>query len=345
MEDIVDKAKQLAVRMHGSQQYGEQPYSVHLQAVHDVLVRFGINDHSVLAAAWLHDMVEDCKPVTMDVSSWHLQCSVNLSLSFGSYVAQLVFLVTGVGDNRKERTASIYNKIQSSTVAFFEEAVALKLADRIANIENCIATKNEKIFGMYLNEYVAFKDGIGALPAMWEHLDVLMSNGHFDIVRKVHGRTSAGILFYRTNPLQVFIIKPGGPYYQFRTSGVWGIPKGLIECGEDFTFEGLLKCAVRETEEELGIPLPELPASSIIALEPVTYPKSKKTIHCFAIHNPDVEFHSSNCFEMEWPKGSGKQVSFPEVETGSWISPDDAVKLMHPEQSKFVIQLREMFDE
>lgn len=56
------KAKRFAVGAHGAQQYGDKPYSYHLeQVVANVKLRMkGSPDLSVyVAVAWLHDVLED----------------------------------------------------------------------------------------------------------------------------------------------------------------------------------------------------------------------------------------------------------------------------------------------
>src|ERR1041384_4278829 len=58
---------------------------------------------------------------------------------------------------------------------------------------------------------------------------------------------SAGILLYRREPLQVFLIHPGGPFWARKDLGAWSIPKGLV--GES---EEPLAAARREFFEETG---------------------------------------------------------------------------------------------
>ena len=55
-------------------------------------------------------------------------------------------------------------------------------------------------------------------------------------------------MYRRGNPdLEVFLVHPGGPFFQSKDLGVWTIPKGLFEPGED-----PLDAAAREFEEETG---------------------------------------------------------------------------------------------
>ncbi len=48
-------------------------------------------------------------------------------------------------------------------------------------------------------------------------------------------KTSAGLLLYRrgSDGLEVFLVHPGGPFWAHKDEGVWSIPKGEFEPGED----------------------------------------------------------------------------------------------------------------
>jgi (p)ppGpp synthase/HD superfamily hydrolase len=125
-------------------------------AVRDVLRWAGFEDgHPLAIAAWLHDTVEDTGATREDVAA-----------RFGDDVAALVWAVTGIGKNRKERNEDAYAKIRA-----YPQAATLKLADRIANVE-ASANVPDKL-AMYRNEWPAFRvalEGIG-LPSLWERLE------------------------------------------------------------------------------------------------------------------------------------------------------------------------------
>jgi hypothetical protein len=56
------------------------------------------------------------------------------------------------------------------------EAIAIKLADRIANVKHGLAY-NHNMFDMYKKEYADFKKALhlpGELKEMWAELDILM---------------------------------------------------------------------------------------------------------------------------------------------------------------------------
>lgn len=136
-------------------------------------------------------------------------------------------------------------------------------------------------------------------------------------------RTSAALLGYRNRvggvagapTLQVFLAHMGGPFWAHRDQGAWTIPKG--EYGPD---EDSLEAARREFAEEIGVPAPRGP---VIALGNFRQ-RSGKVITAFAVAADDLEFVSSNHFELEWPRGSGQMRSFPEVDRAEWMSVDVA---------------------
>ncbi|HMG77667.1 MAG TPA: NUDIX domain-containing protein [Xanthobacteraceae bacterium] len=117
---------------------------------------------------------------------------------------------------------------------------------------------------------------------------------------------SAGILAFRRKPaLEVLVAHPGGPFWAKKDDGVWTIPKGLVEPGED-----LVAAARREFTEETNLTA----EGELHALTPVNQ-KSGKLVHAFAVE-ADFELgaFSSNTFEIEWPPKSGKRQNFPEID-------------------------------
>lgn len=159
---LAEQARDCAIRWHGSQRYGEHPYVVHLDAVATVLIRFGYLDQKLLAAAYLHDTIEDA---AIDPSA--------ITAFFGEKVTELVVAVTNPpGKNRKERLLQTYRKLQK-----FPDAINLKLADRIANVEASFLDwevhGRSKHYLMYRNEFQTFSDFLenhGGDPDMWWHL-------------------------------------------------------------------------------------------------------------------------------------------------------------------------------
>ncbi|MGH3970759.1 MAG: NUDIX domain-containing protein [Mycobacterium sp.] len=127
-------------------------------------------------------------------------------------------------------------------------------------------------------------------------------------------KLSAGLLLYRMHDdvVEVLIAHPGGPFWARKDDGAWSIPKGEYTGGEDPWV-----AAQREFGEELGLPVPAGPR---IDLDPLKQP-SGKIVTAFAVRaDLDISEAHSNTFALEWPKGSGKLVEFPEVDRVGWFS-------------------------
>ena len=146
--------------------------------------------------------------------------------------------------------------------------------------------------------------------------------------------TSAGILLYRREKacLQVFLIHPGGPFFAGKDAGVWSVPKGLIEEGED-----PLAAARREFDEETGCRA----EGAFIPLPPVKQ-KGGKTVLAWAVEGDcDPETITSNTFTVEWPPRSGRMREFPEVDSAGWFTIDEAKQKMNPAQAALLDALRQ----
>ena len=136
---------------------------------------------------------------------------------------------------------------------------------------------------------------------------------------------SAGILLFREREgeVQVLLIKPGGPFWRSKDEGAWMIPKGAIEPGERPA-----DAAIREFEEETGLPLTVLPF-------PLCRIKQAggKIVDVFAAEGDlDPAAIASNEFQMEWPPRSGEIQSFPEAAEARWMSLPEARRMMLPSQ-------------
>jgi predicted NUDIX family NTP pyrophosphohydrolase len=142
---------------------------------------------------------------------------------------------------------------------------------------------------------------------------------------------SAGILLYHFQDkiLKVFLVHPGGPFYKYKEDGVWTIPKGEFESGED-----PLAAARREFLEETGI---RLQAEKFHKLQPVKM-KSGKVIHAFAAEaHVNPEEISSNTFELTF--SNGKKGTFPEVDRAAWFSIEEAKARIVGAQVAFLDQV------
>jgi predicted NUDIX family NTP pyrophosphohydrolase len=124
---------------------------------------------------------------------------------------------------------------------------------------------------------------------------------------------SAGLLLYRFGPtgLEVLLAHPGGPFWARKDEGVWSLPKGEYEEGAD-----PMAAARREFTEEIGL---EVPSGELWPLGQVTQ-RAGKRVTAWALEGDlDISDSSSNTFEMEWPRGSGRLREFPEVDRVEWL--------------------------
>jgi len=142
--DKLTRARYYAEIAHAGQTYNNEiPYTLHLEAVVNVLKRFGVHDENILCAGWLHDVIEDTRVSYNDIKD-----------RFDVHVAELVYSVTNErGRNRKERNEKTYPKING-----VYNPTVLKLADRIANVEYGMASGGKA--GMYAGEFLNFMEGI-----------------------------------------------------------------------------------------------------------------------------------------------------------------------------------------
>jgi predicted NUDIX family NTP pyrophosphohydrolase len=143
---------------------------------------------------------------------------------------------------------------------------------------------------------------------------------------------SAGVLVYRVTAggLELFLAHPGGPFWQDRDVGAWTIPKGAVEDGED-----LLAAARRELAEETGLAPdgPFLPLGSVRQ-------KAGKHVHAWACAcDADPDAIVSNTMRAEWPRGSGRWLTFPEVDRCAWFDPATARAKLNPAQAEFIARL------
>jgi len=159
-------AREFAEKAHAPQNYDGHPYSKHLDDVYNILLRFGFNeddDLDLLIAAYLHDIIEDTATSYKDLKNM-----------FGLDVAEIVYCMTDeLGRNRKEKKDKTYPKIRSNM-----RSIILKLADRIANVENS-KDKISNFGSMYSKEFDDFQKQLrihAHVPTMWEHLTNLFKS-------------------------------------------------------------------------------------------------------------------------------------------------------------------------
>jgi predicted NUDIX family NTP pyrophosphohydrolase len=149
------------------------------------------------------------------------------------------------------------------------------------------------------------------------------------------GKKSAGLVMYRfrDSQLEVFLVHPGGPFWEKKDDGAWSIPKGEYSDKEE-----PFSVAKREFKEETGYDA----HGDFLPLHAITQP-SGKVVTAWAFEGDcDVRAVKSNTFTMEWPPHSGKQAEFPEIDRAGWFSINTAKKKLLKGQIGFTEELCEL---
>jgi predicted NUDIX family NTP pyrophosphohydrolase len=131
----------------------------------------------------------------------------------------------------------------------------------------------------------------------------------------VVAKRSAGMLLFRRTAddpgTEVLLGHMGGPFWARRDTGAWSVPKGEIETGEDS-----LAAARREFAEEVGL---TAPSGDLIELGDVRQ-SSGKVVTVWAVEaDLDPDLAEPGTFDLEWPPGSGRMQSFPELDRVAWL--------------------------
>jgi hypothetical protein len=149
MSDLVVRARNYAAQAHERidhrRKYSDQPYLVHLEAVAQ-LVETATDDQEMIAAAWLHDTVEDT-PATLE----------DIEEQFGAAVAELVEELTDVsrpGDGNRAVRKEIDRRHTAQASA---RAKTIKLCDLIDNCRD-ITEHDPRFARVYLAEMGALLD-------------------------------------------------------------------------------------------------------------------------------------------------------------------------------------------
>ncbi len=139
--DVIARARAFAAEAHEGQfrKYGGQPYIVHPIAVAETVASV-TDDPEVIAAALLHDTVEDTPATLTDIET-----------HFGARVAALVSDLTDVSRREDGNRAARRAIDRAHTAAASPEAKTVKIADVLDNLRTI--PKGDPGFGrIYVNE-------------------------------------------------------------------------------------------------------------------------------------------------------------------------------------------------
>jgi guanosine-3',5'-bis(diphosphate) 3'-pyrophosphohydrolase len=155
MEDILDKIKAFADKCHGEQmrRYANDPYIVHPERVMKICGEY-TRDLTVLAAALLHDVLEDTKATKEDIKEFLLQvmspAEVNKTVQLVEELTDVYIKENYPKWNRRKRKNKEADRFENTSA----EAQTIKYADIIDNAPE-IAEKDPDFAKRFLPEYRA----------------------------------------------------------------------------------------------------------------------------------------------------------------------------------------------
>jgi GTP pyrophosphokinase len=200
--DILRRAASLAARAHvGQRRASGEPYVRHSLAVAKILADLGL-DHETLAAAILHDVVEDSGIALED-----------LKRDFGARIASLVDGVTKMnviqefqiqpGGSRREHTQA--ESLRKMLLAMAEDVrvVFIKLADRLHNmrtLDSLPEEKQKRIARETMDIFAPLANRLGIWQMKWELEDLA-----FRYLEPVEYKRIAGFLAERREDREAYI--------------------------------------------------------------------------------------------------------------------------------------------
>lgn len=149
-------------------------------------------------------------------------------------------------------------------------------------------------------------------------------------------KRSAGLLLFRAaaaGGMEVLLGHMGGPFWARRDAGAWTLPKGEYEPPEE-----AFDAARREFTEELGVPPPD---GEAVPLGEVRQSGGKVVTAWAVAGDLDPDTVVTGTFTMEWPRGSGRTATFPELDRVAWLDLQTAGRLIVQAQRAFLDRLAE----
>jgi GTP pyrophosphokinase len=189
--EVIRRACDWAQRAHaGQQRYSGEPFFQHALAVANILVSLHL-DHETIAAALLHDVIEDTAVTFQEVEA-----------NFGLRIAKLVDGVTkmeviqnfpGIGESAKSRKERAHTEaLRKMLLAMADDirVVLIKLADRTHNMRTLTSLPSEKqlrIAEETLHIYAPLANRLGIWQIKWELEDLSLRVLHPDAYKQIAG--------------------------------------------------------------------------------------------------------------------------------------------------------------
>ena len=166
---MIKEAVELIEKYHVGQMYGQFPYTYHLYNVCGLISTYG---EFTQVIALLHDILEDTECTEGEIKVLFGEDILN-SIKLCSYDVSLP---------KQERKREFYDRWLNIPSDFEQDhtvitASLVKTADRLSNINHCIAFMEESKLRRYLNEMADFKEAV-CLPnvgiKLWLQLEEIM---------------------------------------------------------------------------------------------------------------------------------------------------------------------------
>ena len=187
--DVIEEAARLAITAHdGQTRASGEPYFEHSLAVAEILNSLNL-DYEAIAAALLHDVVEDTSVTLPEIEA-----------QFGSVIAHLVDGVTRMdvigeydGAGNKARDSARVENLRKMLLAMVEDirVVLVKLADRLHNMRTLKALPREKqlrIARETLDIFAPLANRLGVWQLKWELEDLSLRYLEPEVYQGIAGK-------------------------------------------------------------------------------------------------------------------------------------------------------------
>jgi (p)ppGpp synthase/HD superfamily hydrolase len=177
-DTLAERARRYATKAHGAidqrRKYTNDPYIVHPQAVMEIVSSVP-HSEEMLAAAWLHDTVEDTPSTLADIES-----------HFGPQVASLVAMLTNVSVGSTENRYQRKNRDRRHSASASPQAKTIKLADLIDNTRSLLQYDSH-----FAKTYLVEKQRLLEVltegdPQLWKQASYIIEQGLQNLLLPPH---------------------------------------------------------------------------------------------------------------------------------------------------------------
>ena len=148
MELNLNSIREFAITAHADQQYGDKPYSFHLDGVAELVKHLYLNDEdltTLTAIAYLHDYIEDVKDKTPDEKYDDILKETNKT------IADVVKILTHHKDDFADELEKAKQREEYlQAIKLNPLALKVKTADAMFNLQESIKLNNNK----WINRYI-----------------------------------------------------------------------------------------------------------------------------------------------------------------------------------------------